>query len=124
MLSSIHAFLLQLTTDQISQLSVLVLVVVQAIKIVYMGLLKQPKPSVGQLRLFVFVISVPLGYFYSGIKLPALTDPLALAQAIFALGTQVLVVSGLVYEYVLQGLAQFLDNQVLGRRGKTPVLAP
>ena len=124
MLSLLHALWLQLTEDQISQLSVLVLVLIQAIKIVWISLLKRPKPTVGQMRLFVFVISVPLGYFYSGITLPPISDPMALAQAIFALGTQVLVVSGLVYEYVLQGLAGFLDEKVFGRAGKRPFLAP
>ena len=123
MLASVSTFLQQLSDDQISQLAVLVLMVAQGLKIVYYGLLKRPKLSKGQMRAFIFVLSVPVGFFFSSVELPTLDDPMQFAQAILVLGTQVLVISGLVYEYMLQGLLSVVDSKILRRNGKAAILS-
>lgn len=114
----------ELTDEQTVILSLLVLAVIQFLKIVYYGLLKRPKLTEGQMRTVVFVLSVPIGYFFAEVELPPFEDPMAFAQAIILLASGVLIWSGLVYEYLLQGLLGFVDSAVLRRNGKTPILAP
>jgi len=111
----------ELTAEQVSQLAVLVLVLTQGLKIVYNGLLKRPKLTAGQMRSFVFFLSVPVGYLFAGGDVPSFADPMQFALDILALGTQVLIVSGLVYEYLLQGLLQFADRALPSNRA---ILAP
>jgi hypothetical protein len=95
------------------------------LKVVYVGVLKRPKPSKGSIRLIVFVLSVPIGLVFSGLKLPPVAeDPIAFAQALIATAAAVLIQSGLVYDYILDGIFSFLDARVLGRMGKTPLLSP
>ncbi len=117
-------FLQELTDEQTVILSLLVLVVIQFLKIVYYGLLKRPKLSEGEMRAVVFVLSVPIGYFFAEVQIPSLEDPMEFAQAIIVLASGVLIWSGLVYEYMLQGLLGFVDSKILRRDGKRAILAP
>lgn len=117
-------FLQELTDEQTVILSLLVLVVMQFLKIIYYGLLKRPKLSAGQMRLVVFVLSVPIGYVFAEVQLPSFEDPMAFAQAIIVLASGVLIWSGLVYNYMLQDLLGFVDSKILRRDGKRAVLAP
>ncbi len=114
-----------LTSDQIQALSVLTLVIVQGLKVIYVGLLKRPKPSKGVMRLIVFALSIPIGVIFSDLVLPVFSgDPLAFANEIFAIGATVLIFAGLVYDFVLDGVLEFVDAKVLRRDGKRPILAP
>ncbi|MGH9158183.1 MAG: hypothetical protein ACRD1K_20635 [Acidimicrobiales bacterium] len=114
-----------LTDEQTATVALLTLGIVQFLKVVYIGVLKRPKPSKGSMRLFVFVISVPIGYAFAGLVLPPVgEDPMAFAQALIGTAGAVLIQSGLVYDYMLDGVFGFLDYRVLGRKGKTPLLAP
>ena len=117
-------FLQELTDEQTVLLGLLTLAIVQFLKIIYYGLLKRPKLTEGQMRIAVFILSVPIGYFFAEVRLPSLSDPMLFAQAVVLLASTVLIWSGLVYEFVLQGLLQFVDSKVLRRDGKKAVLAP
>lgn len=117
-------FLQELTGEQIVLLGLLTLAIVQFLKIIYYGLFKRPKLSKGEMRTVVFVLSVPIGYLFAEVRLPSLSDPMQFAQAIVVLASTVLIWSGLVYEYLLQGLFGFVDSKVLRRDGKRAVLAP
>lgn len=123
MLASIVTLLQELTGEQISALSLLTLAIVQGFKIVWVGLLKWRKPTKSQMRLFVFVLSVPLGLVFSGLQLPSISDPLEFAQALVRTAGAVLVYSGLVYEYMLDGLLGWLDKPLSKRLGRA-LLAP
>jgi hypothetical protein len=112
----------QLTEGQISQLSMLVLVIIQAGKIIWVGALKRPKPTLYQMRFVVFVLSFPIGFIFARAELPVWDgDPMAFANAILAYGTVILIQAGLVYDFALKGVAGWIDDKLLG--GKT-VLAP
>ncbi len=117
-------FLQELTDEQTVILSLLVLAVVQFLKIIYYGLLKRPKLSEGEMRVVVFVLSVPVGFFFAEVQLPSFEDPMLFAQEIILLASVVLIWSGLVYNYMLQGLLGFVDSKILRRDGKRAVLAP
>lgn len=123
MLFNITVILQQLSDEQVLQLSLLTLLIVQGFKIVYVGALKRPKPSKGTMRLFVFVVSIPIGYFYSEVELPALEDPMKFAQGILLLASGVLIWSGLAYEYIMNGVLGFLDKPIAKRLGR-PLLEP
>ncbi len=113
----------ELSEEQIVLLTLLTGAVIQLLKIVWYGLLKRPKLTKGQMRAVVFVLSVPIGYFFAGVQLPPLDDPMQYAQAIIALASTVLIWSGLVYEFMLQGLLGFVDSKILRRDGKRAILA-
>ncbi len=119
----VRTFLQQLTGEQIVTLSLITLVIVQGLKIIWVGLLKKPKPGKGPMRVIVFVLSVPIGLLFSGLTLPALSDPMAFAQELIATAALVLVYSGLVYDYMLDGVLSFLDQPLVGRAGRS-ILAP
>ncbi len=125
MLSLMIIFLQQLSSEQLVALAVVVTVITQGIRIVWISLLKQPKPTASQTRLFVFVVSFPLGAIFAGEALPVYGgDPMQFAREVFAFGSVILIYAGLSYDYVLDGLLGFLDSFVLRRDGKTAVLAP
>ena len=123
MLASIGTLLQELTGEQISALSLLTLVIIQVFKIVLVGLFKLPKPTKTQMRLFVFVLSVPLGLVFSGLTLPPISDPLEFAQALIFTAGQVLVYSGLVYGYMLNDLLGWLDKPIVKRLGRSLLAA-
>ena len=123
MLASIGTLLQELTGEQISALSLLTLVIIQVFKIVLVGLFKLPKPTKTQMRLFVFVLSVPIGLIFSGLTLPPISDPLEFAQALIATAGQVLVYSGLVYQFMLNDLLGWLDKPIAKRLGRSLLAA-
>lgn len=124
MLASITVILQALSDEQVLQLSLVTLFLVQLLKIVYVGLLKRPKPGKGTMRLVVFVLSVPIGYFYSEVDTPVYGgDPLAFAQELIFLASGVLIWSGLAYDYILDGVFGWLDQPLVKRLGRA-LLAP
>ena len=123
MLASIGTLLQELTGDQISALSLLTLAIIQGLKFVWVGLLKWRKPTKAQMRLLVFVLSVPIGLVFSGLTLPSITDPLEFAQALIATAGQVLVYSGLVYQFMLNDLLGWLDKPLVKRFGRALLAA-
>lgn len=125
MLSLFIALLQQLTEEQIFGLSMLVLFIIQAIKIVWVGLLNKPKPSKGVTRFGVFVLSFPIGFVFSGAELPVWDgDPMQFANDVLTFGGAVLIFAGLVYDYIVDGLFEWLDSKVLRRDGRSAILAP
>ncbi len=125
MLSLVITFLQQLTSEQLAALAIVVLVITQGTRIVWITLLKRPKPTPSQTRLFVFVVSFPLGAIFAAEALPVYGgDPMQFAREVFAFGSVILIYAGLSYDYVLDGLLGFLDSFVLRRDGKRAVLAP
>ena len=123
MLASIGTLLQELTGEQISALSLLTLVIIQVLKFVLVGLFKLPKPTKTQMRLFVFVLSVPIGLVFSGLTLPPISDPLEFAQALIKTAGAVLVYSGLVYGYMLNDLLGWLDKPIVKRLGRSLLAA-
>ena len=117
-------FLQQLADNDVFLLSMLLLAITQGFKIVWIGMLKKPKPSKGQVRLFVFVLSVPVGLVFAGVELPPLDDPMVFAQEIVLLAGAVLVYSGLAYEYLLNGVLGFLDKLTFAKLVGRSILAP
>ena len=124
MLASLSVILQALSDEQVLQLSLVTLFVVQGLKIVYVGLFKRPKPGKNSMRLVVFVLSVPIGYFYSGVAAPVYGgDPLEFAQELIFLASGVLIWSGLAYDYILGGVFGWLDQPITKRLGRA-LLAP
>ena len=123
MLASIGTLLQELTGNQISALSLLTLAIIQVLKFVWVGLFKLPKPTKAQMRLFVFVLAVPIGLVFSGLRLPPISDPLEFAQALVRTAGAVLIYSGLVYGYMLNDLLGWLDKPLVKRFGRALLAA-
>ena len=107
--------------DLLSQEQVIVIVtalIIQALKIVWVGLFKQPKPTKGVTRFLVFAVSIPVALAFGGFGVPELGEnPMQYAIALIAVASEVLVFAHLFYEAILSGVLGWLD------RGKK-LLAP
>jgi len=85
--------------------------IVQAIKIIWVKLLGQPKPSVGRIRQLVFIVAIPLAYFVGDFGVPSLgEDPMGFAVALIAAAGEVLVFAHVLYEAILKGVLSWLDR--------------
>jgi hypothetical protein len=114
-----------LTAEQIAALALVVWAVIQFGKIVWVGIFKKPKPKKGTMRVIVFVIAMPFAYFWSGVALPIPGEnPVEFAVALVAAASQILIFSGLIYDYILGGVFKWLDSAVLRRETHNPILAP
>jgi len=107
--------------DLLSQEQIIVIVtalIIQAIKIIWVGLFKKPKPTAGHTRLLVFIVSIPVAFVFGGFGLPELgEDPMQFAIALIAASGEVLMFAHILYEAILKGVLEWLD------RGKK-LLAP
>ena len=91
--------------------------IIQAIKIIWVQLLKQPKPSKGQIRWLVFIAAVPLAYFVGEFGIPPLgEDPMKFAVTLIAAAGEVLLFAHVLYEAILKGVLEWLDAKLLGGR--------
>lgn len=112
-----------LTGEQIITLSLVVWAVIQILSIIWCGLLKKPKPEKGIMRVIVFVIALPFAYFWSGVAIPVPGDnPVVFAVALVTAAGEILIFSGLIYDYILKGVFEWIDTTVLRR--SDPLLAP
>ena len=110
-----------LTEQQLFLLSLFSAGIVQVIKIVWMGLFKKPKPSTGTLGVILFVVAIPLAYFFAGVTPPAYGGDLAAyAIALLEAALSILVVARVVYEKLLEGVLGWTDEKVF----RSSVLAP
>lgn len=96
--------------------------IVQLLKVIWVGLLGNPKPSVGVMRILVMVIAIGYGYINTDIALPVLDDPLEFVTALVAAAGAVLVVAHNAYEVVLEPFLAWIDEKVLNRA--SGLLAP
>ena len=107
--------------DLLSQEQIIVIVtalIIQVLKIVWVGLFKQPKPTKGVTRFLVFAVSIPVALIFGGFVAPELSEnPMQYAIAIVAAAGEVLVFAHVFYEAILSGVFGWLD------RGKK-LLAP
>lgn len=101
---------MDLSVEQVRTLIIVAVVITQAIKIVYVGLLKQPKPSEGVMRIIAFGASVVAGYFYSGVVLPPLDDPMALATALLEGASTIFIFAHLAYEVFVSNFIGWLKG--------------
>lgn len=116
---------LLLTAEQIAALALVVWAVVQFGKIIWVGIFKKPKPGKGAMRIVVFVIAMPFAYFWAGVAIPIPGEnPVEFGVALLAAGSQILIFSGLIYDYILGGVFKWLDSAVLRRSDHNPILAP
>lgn len=96
--------------------------IVQLFKIVYVGLLGNPKPGKGFLRALVMVIAIGYGYLNTEIALPVLGDPMEFAVALVAAAGSILIVAHNAYKVILDPILGWLDEKVLRR--VSALLAP
>ena len=115
-----------MTTEQMTVTVLVAALLVQAIKFVWVGLLKQAKPTEGATRLIAFVVSAALAFLWrSPIALPIpATDPVAFAIALMAAAGEIFLFAHLDYDVVLDKLLTGLDALTLARWAKLPMLAP
>jgi len=106
--------------DLLSQEQIVVIVtalIIQAIKIIWVQLLKQSKPTKGQTRLLVFIVSVPLAYFVGDFGIPPFgEDPMQFAITLIASAGEILLFAHILYEAILKGVLEWLDAKLLGGR--------
>jgi len=94
--------------------------IIQGFKIIWIGLLKKPKPSKGTTRLIVFIVAVPLAYFVGDFGIPPLgEDPMQFAVTLIAAAGEVLLFAHVLYEAILKGVLEWLDKTVWA---KIPIL--
>jgi len=111
-----------MTPEQTALLALVAVALVQAIKVLWMGLGGQPKPPAVVLQAIVFVISVALAFFWTPVgQLPVpAADPVAYALALLAAAGVVFLAAGGIYVVLLEALLKGLDGALFGRK----VLAP
>lgn len=109
-----------LALDDTLWLTVITTLIIQFLKIVWVGIFKQPKPSAGIMRIVVFVVALVYGYFVSSIKFPAYEDPMQFALALFEIGGVILVAAHNAYDVILKPILEWLDSKIL----KKALLAP
>ena len=86
-------------------------VIIQVIKIVWVNLLKKPKPSKAVMRLLVFVVSIPIGLVIGGFVAPELGEnPMQYAIALVAAAGEVLLYAHVFYKGILAGVLEWLDK--------------
>ena len=106
----------QLTAEDLVILTLITTGIVQFFSVIYVGLLKQAKPSKGVMRIIVFVVAVVWGYFATDIVFPATEDPMQLAIVLLEYGVIVLVAADRAYNVILKGVLEWVDAKVLGGR--------
>jgi len=65
---------MELSVVQLGLLTLIAVVLVQLIKIGWIGVLGRPKPSKRALKLLLFVVAVPLGFVWAAPVLPAFPE--------------------------------------------------
>lgn len=100
-----------MTPEQLITVGIIASAVVQAIKIVWVGLLKKSKPDKVAFMIVALVISVPVAYVWHGaIVLPDPgTDLGAYAQALALAAAEVFAASYVVYAALLEKLLAGFD---------------
>ena len=132
---------MELSVVQLGLLTLIAVVLVQLVKIGWMGILRRPKPSERSMKVLVFVISVPFGYFWAAPMLPALPalpaltgEPFEIVAAILvfagaiiaflgglsAAASAVFVTARLVYETLVEDVLKSLDDAVLNKTFLAP----
>ena len=102
-----------LTSEQATLVVFLATAIVQLINIVWVGLLKKPKPSIGSIRWVLFGTAIVLAYFWNPVQLPALDDPMAFGVALIAVALEIFVFAQIVYDKLLELVLGGLDKFVL-----------
>jgi len=103
-----------LTPEQLTTLG-WVLGLVQLGKILW-GLLRLPKPKPIHLRILVFVVSVPIAYFFAHVAPPVgITEPMALAEWVIGTAATVLLITRLVYDNLLSGFLDWVDEKIVAK---------
>ena len=99
--------------------------IIQFIKIVWVGLFKKPKPSKGHTRLIVFIVSIPVGLAVGGFAAPVLgEDLMQYAIGLVAAAGEVLVFAHVFYVAILDGVFGWLDTLGKAPVGGRKLLAP
>lgn len=123
---------MELDVGQLGLLGTTAVVLFQVIKIVWVGVFRQPKPTLATLRLLVFALAVPFGIAWAEPVLPAFPDlpvlvglePLAIAGAVIAFAGAVVdflgglvaaagavyAVMRVVYDYLLEEVLEAFDG--------------
>ena len=100
--------------DILTQEQIIVIVtalIIQALKVIWVGLLKKPKPTAGQIRLLVFIVSIPVAFGFGGFGLPEMSgDPMQFAITLIASAGEVLMFAHILYEAILKGVLEWLDG--------------
>ena len=109
-----------ITLEDTLWLTVITTLIIQFLKVVWVGIFKQPKPSVGVMRIIVFVVALVYGYFDAGIDFPAYKDPMQFALDLIEFGGVIVVAADRAYHVILKPILEWLDSKVLRRA----VLAP
>ena len=110
-----------LTAQQILWLNIIAVLVVQLIVIFWVKVLKKAKPTETAIKFIVFVVSLPLAYFwYTGGKtLPSVaTDPMTFAIELLTLVLTIFILAQVIYDklidFVLDGLDKYLIAPLVG----------
>ena len=111
---------MKISAEDTIYLTLIATLIVQFLKIVWVGIFKQPKPSAGILRIVVFVVAVAWGYFDAGVEMPVYEDPMQFALALIEGVGLILIVAHNAYEVILKPVLGWLDSKILRRA----ILAP
>jgi len=97
-------------------LGIIATLIVQFLAIVWVGLLKQPKPSKGIMRWIVAGVAIIWGYFYADVTLPSFDDPMLFIIALVEGLGAIVVIAHNAYEVILKPIMEWLDAKVLKGR--------
>ena len=115
-----------MTMEQAALASLVAALVVQGIKVVFIGLLGLPKPSKLVFSVIAVVAAVVMAYIYTGpVVLPdPQTDPLAFAQALLGAATAIFGFASAFYYFLLERILAGVDGVTFARWVRRRVLAP
>ena len=115
-----------MTPEQAVLVGLIATAIVQGVKIVWIGLLGQPKPAKLVFAVIALVVANALAYYYTGpVPLPdPQADPLAFVTALVVAAGQVFAYASVFHAYILERLLAGLDSLTFARWLKRPLLAP
>jgi len=115
-----------MTPEQIAQAGFFAYVIVQVIKVFFIGLLGLPKPSKLVFSVIAVVAATLMAYLYAGpVALPdPAVDPFAFVQALLLAAGAVFTSASVFYFFILDRLLAGIDSLTFARWVHRRVLAP
>jgi hypothetical protein len=125
---------MNLTLDQVAIVSGIVTAAIWLLTVVWVGLLKKPKPEVNVLKVFVFGGSTVLAFFWAPFELPPLSTIPPIADGLFvfvfglidyamellAVAVLIFKFAQLIYDLAWQKFMVWLDEKVISKIAGKP----
>lgn len=115
-----------MTVEQTATAAFVAALIVQGIKVFFIGLLGLPKPAKIVFTVIAAVVAIVMAYLYTGpVSLPnPQVDPIAFAQELLGAAVAVFGVAAPFYAFLLERILAGLDGVTFKAWFRRPILAP